>query len=68
MDRGLYHNTREQMHFPTVSLSRRWPDILNMLSMVVSMVLSQYLHAFVPKGNKRGKKRNRMEKSQQFLH
>lgn len=57
MDRGLYHNTRQQMHYPTASLSWRCPDILNMLSMVVSMVLSQYLHAFCPQRQQKRKER-----------
>lgn len=63
------HSTMQEILFPIVSLCRQCPDILNMLSPVVSMVLLQYLHAFLsPKATKEEIKEIEGEKVNSFLH
>lgn len=52
--------------FQLFHFSRQCPDILNMLSPVVSMV--QYLHAFCPQRQQKRVEKRQKGKSQQFLH
>lgn len=53
--------------FQLLHFSSQCPDILNMLSPVVSMLLHQYLHAFCPQRQQKRSEKKDGEKSQQFF-
>lgn len=65
----IHHNTPPpcgRCTFQLFLFPRQCPDILNMLSAVVSMV--QYLHAFCSQRQQKRIEKRQKGKSQQFLH